>query len=73
MTRALGSKKTKTTGAEGLPTTGAGQGIRSDDDDSDQFEEARDHFDEGLAPRPNFAGQAKSSSPARETRFKEEV
>jgi hypothetical protein len=73
MTRALGSKKTKTTDTKGLSTTGAGQGIRSDDDDSDQFEEARDHFDEGLAPRPNFAGQAKSSSPARETRFKEEV
>jgi hypothetical protein len=72
MTRPLGSKKTKTTDAQGLPTT-AGQGIRSDDDDSDQFEEARDHFDEGLAPHPSFGGQAKSSSPARETRFKEEV
>jgi riboflavin biosynthesis pyrimidine reductase len=73
MTRPLGSKKTKTIDAQGLPTTGAGQGIRSDDDDSDQFEEARDHFDEGLAPHPSFGGQAKSSSPARETRFKEEV
>ena len=47
--------------------------MRSDDDESDQFEEARDHFDEGLAPRPSFGGQAKSASPARETRFKEEV
>lgn len=77
MTRALGAKKTKATGAEVLPTTEsdavAGKGVRSDDDDSDQFEEARDNFDEGLAPRPSFAGQAKSSSPARETRFKEEV
>jgi hypothetical protein len=49
------------------------KGVRSDDDDSDQFEEARDHFDEGLAPKPNFAGQAKSASPARETKFHEEV
>lgn len=36
-------------------------------------EEARDHFDEGLAPPPAFGGQMKSSSPVRETRFKEEV
>lgn len=42
-------------------------------DESDQFEEARDHFDEGLAPQPAFGGQAKSQSPARETRFHEEV
>ena len=57
-------------------TTGTGKGLKSDDDDdveSDQFEEARDHFDEGLAPRPSFGGQAKSASPARGTRFKEEV
>jgi hypothetical protein len=58
---------------DGLAPTAAGKGVRSDDDDSDQFEEARDHFDEGLAPRPSFGGQAKSASPARETRFKEEV
>jgi hypothetical protein len=60
--------------ADGVATTtGKGKGVRSDDDESDQFEEARDHFDEGLAPRPSFGGQAKSASPARETRFKEEV
>lgn len=46
---------------------------KNDEDDSDQFEEARDHFDEGLAPRPSFGGQAKSASPARETKFHEEV
>lgn len=73
------AEKTKTIGVsdtDGLATTAtttAGKGVRSDDDDSDQFEEARDHFDEGLAPRPSFGGQAKSASPARETRFKEEV
>ncbi|KAM0701103.1 hypothetical protein Q7P35_011464 [Cladosporium inversicolor] len=79
MARAENKKKTTgvagvdADGVHGLATTGKGKGVRSDDDESDQFEEARDHFDEGLAPRPSFAGQAKSSSPARETRFKEEV
>lgn len=40
----------------------------------EQFEEARDQFDESLAPPPAFAGQAKtgSQSPARETRFQEQ-
>jgi hypothetical protein len=60
-------------GAPMTTTTKTRKGVRSDDDDSDQFEEARDHFDEGLAPKPNFAGQAKSASPARETKFHEEV
>lgn len=71
--RALGGKepiKSDAAGTDVLPTTE--KGIKSDDD-SDQFEEARDHFDEGLAPRPSFAGQAKSASPARETKFHEEV
>ncbi|TKA68119.1 hypothetical protein B0A55_08295 [Friedmanniomyces simplex] len=43
------------------------------DGDADQFEEARDHFDERLAPPPAFGGQAKSGSPVRETRFREDV
>lgn len=60
-------------GAPVTTTQKTRKGVRSDDDDSDQFEEARDHFDEGLAPKPNFAGQAKSASPARETKFHEEV
>jgi hypothetical protein len=60
-------------GAPMTTTEKTRKGVRSDDDDSDQFEEARDHFDEGLAPKPNFAGQAKSASPARETKFHEEV
>ena len=73
------AEKKKTAGVDadgvgGLATTTAnGKGVRSDEDESDQFEEARDHFDEGLAPRPSFGGQAKSASPARETKFKEEV
>jgi hypothetical protein len=41
--------------------------------DGDQFEEARDHFDESLAPPPAFAGQAKSESPVRGTRFQEQL
>ncbi|OQO09043.1 hypothetical protein B0A48_05934 [Cryoendolithus antarcticus] len=61
--------------------TGAGSGVvgtasgveKVESNKTEQFEEARDHFDEGLAPAPAFAGQAKSHSPARETRFREEV
>lgn len=42
--------------------------------DEDEFEEARDHFDETLAPPPTFGGQQKqkTQSPARETKFQEE-
>lgn len=47
--------------------------LSSDDDDADEFEEARDHFDESLAPPPSFGGQAKSASPVRETKFQEEL
>lgn len=53
--------------------TSAGAVTSGDEGESDQFEEARDTFDEGLAPQPAFGGQAKSQSPARETRFHEEV
>ncbi|KAK0850138.1 Eisosome assembly protein [Friedmanniomyces endolithicus] len=46
--------------------------------ETDQFEEARDHFDEGLAPPPAFAagvgGKGRGvGSPVRETRFREDV
>lgn len=41
--------------------------------ESDQFEEARDQFDESLAPPPAFGGQMKSESPVRETRFQEQL
>jgi len=44
-----------------------------DADTDDEFEEARDNFDESLAPPPSFGGQAKSSSPVRETKFVEEL
>ena len=39
----------------------------------EQFEEARDHFDESLAPPPAFGGQPKTGSPVRETRFQEQL
>ncbi|WPH01154.1 Hypothetical protein R9X50_00398900 [Acrodontium crateriforme] len=62
--KALTSKK---------PNKDAGNsGIRESNDD-DQFEEARDHFDETLAPPPAFAGQTKGSSPLRGTKFQEEL
>ncbi|KAK6434562.1 Eisosome assembly protein [Oleoguttula sp. CCFEE 5521] len=61
-------------GEETETTTGtAGEVEKVGSNQTEQFEEARDHFDEGLAPAPAFAGQAKSHSPARETRFREEV
>lgn len=41
---------------------------------SDEFEEARDVFDEGLAPPPTFVTDGKkTSNPARDTRFHEEL
>jgi len=53
-----------------VKTTAVG---KEPDAEEDQFEEARDHFDESLAPPPAFAGQAKNESPVRGTRFREEV
>jgi hypothetical protein len=52
-----------------------GRSISSDSSSSEEeeFEEARDNFDESLAPPPTFGGQLKSQSPARETRFQEEL
>jgi hypothetical protein len=38
----------------------------------DEFQEARDNFDEDLAPPPTFVAE-KSSSPARSARFHEEI
>lgn len=49
---------------------GKGKGRAGAESDDEQFEEARDHFDESLAPPPAFTGQ-KSESPVRETRFHE--
>lgn len=41
-------------------------------DDDDEFQEARDNFDEDLAPPPTFPVE-KSSSPVRDSRFKEAI
>ncbi|KAK3065913.1 Eisosome assembly protein, partial [Teratosphaeriaceae sp. CCFEE 6253] len=56
-----------------LGLTSKGKARETEEDEDEQFEEARDHFDEALAPPPAFAGQAKSASPVRGTRFKEDV
>lgn len=50
--------------------------VSSIDDDGDEFEEARDNFDEGLAPPLTFpAGPAKgnNSSPVRDSKFHEVI
>ncbi|TVY65751.1 hypothetical protein LSUE1_G006315 [Lachnellula suecica] len=41
-------------------------------ENGEEFQEARDEFDEDLAPPPTFVA-GKSSSPARETKFTEEI
>jgi hypothetical protein len=41
--------------------------------EEEQSEEARDQFDESLAPPPAFGGQMKTGSPVRETRFQEQL
>ncbi|KAK3642296.1 Eisosome assembly protein [Elasticomyces elasticus] len=75
--RGRGSKSRKQGGkstlTQKLGMGGKGKGRETEDEDDEQFEEARDHFDETLAPPPAFGGQAKSASPVRETRFKEDV
>lgn len=40
--------------------------------DEEEFQEARDNFDDDLAPPPKF-GAGKSSSPARDSRFSEDI
>jgi len=41
-------------------------------EEDDEFQEARDNFDETLAPPPTFSVE-KSSSPVRAAKFKEEI
>ncbi|KAK4561213.1 Eisosome assembly protein [Recurvomyces mirabilis] len=71
----LGKNKEKESIAPiaGASTAEAARTNSAGETDDDQFEEARDHFDETLAPPPAFGGQMKSSSPVRSTRFHEEV
>ncbi|KAF2842857.1 hypothetical protein M501DRAFT_965657 [Patellaria atrata CBS 101060] len=47
----------------------------SDVSSGEDFEEARDHFDEGLAPPPSFGSLAKekTGSPVRDSRFSEDL
>jgi len=44
----------------------------SADPEQEEFQEARDEFDEDLAPPPTFVA-GKSGSPARETKFIEDI
>ncbi|CAK3845167.1 Hypothetical predicted protein [Lecanosticta acicola] len=68
------SRTTETVGKGKGPARETGNGDRQNSNTEDeQFEEARDHFDETLAPPPAFAGQAKSESPVSGTKFQEEL
>ena len=72
LTQKLGLVKDKQK-AEGEAGNGkSAVGNTNSNGEDEQFEEARDHFDESLAPPPAFGGQAKSESPVRETRFSEQ-
>jgi hypothetical protein len=53
--------------------TSSEAGPRSSNTDDEQFEEARDHFEDTLVPPPAIAGLKKSESPVRGTRFVEDV
>lgn len=49
-----------------------GGSVNEDGDGDEEFQEARDNFDEDLAPPPTFPTQ-KSSSPARSAKFTEDI
>ncbi|KAK6403028.1 Eisosome assembly protein, partial [Oleoguttula sp. CCFEE 5521] len=53
-----GKDKEPVSAATGVVGTASGV-EKVESNKTEQFEEARDHFDEGLAPAPAFAGQAK--------------
>ncbi|KAH9825988.1 treacle protein-like [Teratosphaeria destructans] len=57
----------------GLGDLSKGLKLEGRPEEEDDFQEARDHFDENLAPPPAFAAGGKSESPVRGTRFREEV
>lgn len=59
----VGRSKTRDSDVSALSTTGG---------ETEEFQEARDEFDEDLAPPPTFVA-GKSSSPARETKFVEAI
>jgi hypothetical protein len=81
LARTLGLKKDSGKGKESATAveTGAGEAEHAEPQsatsrgEEDQLEEARDQFDESLAPPPAFGGQMKSQSPVRETRFQEQL
>ncbi|KAK5164088.1 Eisosome assembly protein [Saxophila tyrrhenica] len=73
--RGRGGERVTALGRGMATTAGAGTGapVEQTTSNEEQFEEARDHFDESLAPPPAFAAQGKSEgSPAR-SRFSEDL
>ncbi|EME39109.1 hypothetical protein DOTSEDRAFT_75014 [Dothistroma septosporum NZE10] len=64
----MGFGSSRTTAKDAAPTD-----RQNSSTEDETFEEARDHFDESLAPPPAFAGQAKSESPSRGTKFQEQL
>jgi len=56
------------------PISDAGEGPATglEEDEDDEFQEARDNFDEDLAPPPTFPAE-KNNSPVRAARFTEEI
>ena len=79
LARKLGLKRDGGKGKEAGSTVGAEGAAQAEPQsatsrgEEDTFEEARDQFDESLAPPPAFGGQMKSQSPVRETRFQEQL
>lgn len=62
-------------GAKGLPKvvgTGNVTRLAHDDDSDDDFEEARDRFDDSLVPPPTLLSK-KTESPVRDSKFHEEI
>lgn len=72
----MGFGNSRTTTAKTGDEEGRTSTATATSNDNETFEEARDHFDESLAPPPAFGGQAKApegGSPSRGTKFQEEL
>lgn len=73
----FGNSRTTTAADKDVETAEGRTSNTSGGEETETFEEARDHFDESLAPPPAFGGQAKNSleggSPSRGTKFQEEL
>lgn len=65
----LGRTKRRASSVSSLSTT-PGNELAHESSKDDEFEEARDNFDDALAPPPTFTA-TKSASPVRDSKFKE--